>query len=139
MTVRRAVLLGLAIVLTLGLVAVPANAKVKKVKVETEVFIDDFEVGLSTVTFFGHLEARKAKCLKQRTVHLENVDLSIDVGSDKTDSDGDWEVTFDQTKSPPGNYQATADKKKYKKKKNGEVVKKIICKAGVSEVFPAFP
>jgi hypothetical protein len=137
--VKRAGILGLAIVLSLGVVAAPAQAKVKKVKVATEVFIDDFEVGMTTVTFFGHLECRKAKCLKRRTVHLENVDEDIDVGSDKTDAAGNWEITFDQLTAPPGNFQATADKKKYKKKRHGKVVKKIICKAGVSDVFLAEP
>jgi hypothetical protein len=136
---KRAGTLALATVLTLGLAIGTTQAAEKKVRVGTEAFIDDFVVGGDTVTFFGHITCEKQKCEKRRTVNLEQADFNIDAGSAKTDSAGNWEITFDQDVAGPGTYEATAAKKKIKKKRNGEVKKVFKCRADTSDPFEAAP
>jgi hypothetical protein len=127
-------------VLIAGLaIAGPAQAKPKKVKVATEAFIDSFEVGDDDVTFFGHINCEKRKCEKRRTIRLEQADFNIAAGSGKTDAAGNWEITFDQDVAGPGTYEATAARKKLKKKRHGEVKKIFKCRADTSEPFEATP
>ena len=138
---KRAGIYALAIALTLGLGVVAAQAKPNKVKVNTEVEIDGFDSSSDppNVTFFGDVDARKAKCERKRKVSLEQVSEGIDAGSDKTDSEGDWEVTFDGNDVPPGDFQATVKKRRIKEKQDGKVKKIFICKKGVSPVFSVKP
>jgi hypothetical protein len=133
---RRAWMLGLAIVLTLALGVATTQAKPKKVKVDSEVSIEGYETkGPPDVTFFGEVGAEKRKCVRNRTVNLEQITDELDAGSDKSDHDGDWNVTFNGFEIDPGDFQATVEKRKIKKKKNGEVKKVFICKKAVSPVF----
>jgi hypothetical protein len=138
---KRAGILGLAIVLTLGLGVAVTQAKPKKVKIKSEIEIDGFDSSSDppNVTFFGDVDAKKAKCERKRKVNLEQVSEGIDAGSDKTDSEGDWEVTFDGNDVPPGDFQATVKKRRIKQKQDGEVKKIFICKKAVSPVFSVKP
>jgi hypothetical protein len=133
---KQAGTLGLAIVLTLVLGVAVTQAKPNKVKVETQAEIDGYEAETKPdVTFFGDVTAEKAKCARKRKVKLRQVSKGLDAGSGKTDGSGDWEITFNGFEIPPGDFQATAKKRKIKKKKDGEVVKVFICKKAVSPVF----
>jgi hypothetical protein len=138
---RRAGLVVLITAFTLGLVgSTAANDKPPKVKVESTVTIEGFDVGEETVTFFGNVDAEKKrpKCVPRRTVNLEQTSKGIHAGSDRTDEEGDWAVTFQQEDVPPGEFQAEVIRKKIKKRRNGEVVKKIICRRDESETFDVF-
>jgi hypothetical protein len=87
----------LMLVVVLGLVVVGGLAEAKQsLKVATRVAIDDFDYDLSTdtVTFFGHLRARKASCRRKRTVRLEQITIDERVGSAKSRRSGDWEIHF---------------------------------------------
>jgi hypothetical protein len=133
---KRAGILSLAIVLTLGLGVAATQAKPNKVKVDSAVVIEDFEAETKPdVTFFGNVTAEKRKCVRNRKVKLRQLTDDLDAGSDKTNAAGDWAVTFNGFQIPPGDFQATVTKRKIKKKKDGEVKKVFICKKAVSPVF----
>ena len=133
---KRAGILGLAIVSTLGLSVAATQATPNKVKVKSEVEIDDFGTPKEPdVTFFGDVTADKRKCVKGRKVKLRQLTDGIDAGADKTNRSGQWEVTFNGNEIPPGDFQATVKKRKVKQRKDGEVKKVYTCKKAVSPVF----
>jgi hypothetical protein len=121
----------LAVVLGLGLVGGLAEAK-QSLKVKTRVAIDGFDYDLpptDTVTFFGHLRARKASCLRRRTVRLEQITIDERVGSAKSRPSGDWEIDFIGVGVATDEFQATVGKRKIVKKR-----RVIRCRRDVSSV-----
>jgi hypothetical protein len=130
---RTAVML--AVVLGLGLVGGLAEGK-QSLKVNTRVAIDDFDydVPTDTVTFFGRLRAKKASCLRRRTVRLEQITIDEPAGSAKSRRSGDWEIHFIGVDVPPGEFQATVGKRKIVKKR-----RVIRCRRDVSAEFLAVP
>jgi hypothetical protein len=126
----------LAILLTLG-VAVSAQAKPRKVRVATDVAITGYHVdfGPELDTFFGEISSRRLKCLRKRAVHLEQTTLGLDVGTAASNGAGEWEVSFDEFVVDPGAFVATVAKRKYRKRKHGEVRRVVVCQHGVSPVF----
>jgi hypothetical protein len=138
MRMNRAVVLattvGLAVVLALGLVSVPAQGKVKKVKVETEIDWEgsDDSNFPDSIDQFGRVEAAKAKCVRNRSIQVERLDTNQIAASDVSDDAGAWEVTIDLSPFPDEGIQATAERRTYKKKRRGKVVRKIVCKQDVS-------
>jgi hypothetical protein len=132
--VRRAAIIGLASVLTMGVAAGATQAaKVKKVKVETLVVIEGHGVNIVTgeSIFHGHVSAERRKCVRQRTVRLE-LDGGI-VASTTTELNGDWQISLDDAAG--GDYRATAERRTYKRRRHGEVKRKIVCRAGISDVL----
>ena len=121
---KRAGLLGLAIVLTLGL-AVPASQAAKAKKVATEVDIDGFRP--TPFTFVGNAYAKKPKCVRNRSVTVFRTEGGTHdlAGTATTDETGDWQLTPDVVGS--GDYEVEVAKKKIKK--HG---KRLVCKADVS-------
>ena len=67
-------------------------------------------------TFFGHVEADHQACEQNRTVKVKRVEPGKDptIGTDKTDSNGDYSITVPGA-VPPGDYYAKAKKKVLKK------------------------
>jgi hypothetical protein len=126
----------LAVVLGLGLVGGLAEAK-QSLKVNTRVAIDGFDYDpppTDTVTFFGHLRAKKPSCLRKRTVSLEQITIDEPAGSAKSKRSGDWEIHFIGVDVPPGEFQATVGKRKIVKKR-----RVIRCRRDVSAEFLAVP
>jgi hypothetical protein len=129
---------GVAIVLTLGLGGVAFGDKADKVKVDSATSLsDDYDYDLDTgfVTIYGDVSSQKRACERRREVTLRQVDQGLVAGTDKTDSSGDYAVEFFGSGAiEEGNFQATAAKKKIKKRRDGEVKKIIICKKDASPV-----
>jgi hypothetical protein len=129
---KRAVILGLGIVLMLGLSAGSSQAKPKKVKVDTEVTID-YQSG----DFFGDVMSEKPRCERGRGIEVgylgppgqEPGDPISSEGTTTSDDDGSWLLTVGPAE---GYFEAAADKRKFKKRRNGKVRKIIVCKSGVS-------
>jgi hypothetical protein len=125
---KRAGILGLAIVLTLGL-AVSASQAAKAKKVASEVEVDgyypppDYEFA-----FVGDVFARQNKCERNRTVTLyyDESGKAENVGVDVTDRTGDWTIAPNLIGSDDPFY-AVVDRKVVRK---GD--KKIVCKADTS-------
>ena len=117
---KRAGILGLAIVLTIALGVGMTQAKKHKVKVDTAVsFSDDYDYddATGTVTVFGEVRSPKPKCRRHRTVHLRQVDQGLDAGSGVTDQQGNWEASFSGIGPiDEGFFQATAEKRRIEKK-----------------------
>jgi hypothetical protein len=124
----------LAIVLAIGLVGGAAQANKKRLKVGTTVAIEGFTYHLptDTVTLFGHLSGKKPACVRNRTVSLRQITLGRLAGSSRSDDSGYWEIDFVGVEVPPGEFQASAGKRKIVKKR-----KIIRCRAGVSPPFLA--
>lgn len=124
--------------LVLGLIAAPAGANVQTDKVDTKVVIEGFNFSMSTgmVVFKGHVKC-STTCLGGRKITLKQTDEMITAGTDKTNADGDWKISFNGADVPPGNFKAKAAQRTVVKKRHGKVVKKTVCKAGVSETFIA--
>jgi hypothetical protein len=130
---KRAGILGLAIVLTLGLMAGTTQAsskKAKKVATEAEVEgIRDAGVG-GQITFYGDVHSRRSKCEKGRdvtVVYNGPFPGPHFVGTAKTDQTGDWELTRSISGLSEGDYAVEVDRKTIKK---GD--KKLVCKATTS-------
>jgi hypothetical protein len=125
---KRAGILGLAVVLLLGLAAVTEARKAKKVTTEAEV--EGFRSFPSEIEFFGDVHSRKSKCEKNREVTLVYrgpIKLTDPViGTDTTDETGDWEYRTNQV-LPEGDYAVEVDRKK-----TGKPGKKVVCKAATS-------
>jgi hypothetical protein len=130
---RRAALM-LAVVLALGLIGGVAQAKKARVKVVTEISIEGFTYDLptDTVTLFGHVSARRPKCIRKRTAKLQQITSDLTAGSNQTDDSGYWEVDFTGVEIPPGEFQVTAEKRRIVKKH-----KIIRCRAATSLAFLA--
>jgi hypothetical protein len=129
MKVARAAALGLAIVLTLGVV-VTASQAAKTKKVATEGEVEGFRYPGGELEFYGDVHSRKSKCEKGREVTLlyhgpQPVDDPV-VGTDVTDGTGDWEVRSPEF-ALEGNYAVEVARKKV-----GRGDKKLVCKATVS-------
>jgi hypothetical protein len=126
---RKALLAGLTGVIALGLIAAPAQAKPKTVKVETQVTIDDNRGGV----WEGHVSAAKPKCERNRVVELFYVGAGgpSSYGTATSEFDGSWSLDPDG-KLIFGDYEARAAKRKVKKRKNGKVKKVFKCQAAVS-------
>jgi hypothetical protein len=133
---KRAIGFGLGVVglvVAAGIASAPAQAKVKKVKVETETFIDEVDVDLGeTLTFTGHVECEKPKCAKQRRVDLRETGTGTDAGFDRTDASGNWEIVVSWDVIAGGSFVATAEKRKIKKRRNGELKKVFKCRGDSS-------
>jgi hypothetical protein len=130
---KRAGILGLAIVLMLGLAVTASQAsKTKTKKVNSEVDIDAwyFPPPDYDFSFIGNVYSKKAKCVPNRTVTVfftggGGHEL---VGTTTTDSTGDWQLFED---SPSiGDHEAEVEKKKINRRG-----KKLVCKADVSPTF----
>jgi hypothetical protein len=129
---RRAGILGLAIIATLGLaVAGTQAAKPKKVKVRTDATVDPKPTNSPTTGFVihGEISSGKGRCVRGRTVELHRILFDKDevVGTDEAAADGSWEVDVGgllwQT-----DYYALAERTKHRKKHK----RKLICKTGRS-------
>jgi hypothetical protein len=126
---KRAVVLGLAIVLTLGL-AVPASQAAKSKKVASEVEVEGWHYPPPDYdwTLVGDVHAKKNKCEKGRTVTILGLDSETDDGSAQgtvtTDETGDWEFNLSEVDFTA--YHAAEVERKKITKANG---KKIVCKA----------
>lgn len=119
--------------MAIGFFAGPALANAPTQKVDTDVVHEGYDVFGSNVTFYGHVSCDKRKCVKRRLVTLDwrdGLDGPEKVGTDRTDSNGHWEITFNSGDFPPGNYRATASKRVLRKKRGGRLVKKTVCKRG---------
>lgn len=127
---KRAGILGLAVVLTLGLVAGPAQAK-KRVKVTTQISITDLQESPEGFVFSGEVTAAKPRCERSRAVELLYVGGSEPFSITRTSSEpgGHWEANAGNVIAL-GDYQATVDRKRIKKKR-----KILICRASVSPFF----
>jgi hypothetical protein len=123
---KRAGILGLAIVLTLGL-AVSAShaAKAKKVKTEAEIEgLRTFPGNQSEI--FGDVHSKKSKCEKGRRVTLRGPVDSFG-GTVTTDSTGDWVYDIGPSAPPVGNYFVEVARKRV-----GSGDNKLVCKATTS-------
>jgi hypothetical protein len=122
-------MLGLAIAMAVGLNIATAQAKPKKVKVATQVTIDDNRGSV----WEGHVSAAKPKCERKRVVELFYVGAGgpSSYGTATSGFDGSWSLDPDG-KLIFGDYEARAAKRKVKKRKNGEVKKVFKCQAAVS-------
>jgi hypothetical protein len=133
---KRAVTLGLAIVLTLGVAAGTTQANKKVKKFETAVTVDDlFGDDMANPAYVGHVSSDKARCERGRTVEVHRVDVNGTgedevQGTDKTDASGNWAVPHSGL-ILVADYYAVAEKKKIKKKHH----RRLICKEGTSPVF----
>jgi hypothetical protein len=76
--------------------------------------------------FSGKVKAKKG-CKKGRDIRVTNTDTSAVVGTTTNSDDGTYSISLSSA-APSGTYQATAKKKKIKKKHG----KKIVCKKGKS-------
>jgi hypothetical protein len=126
---KRAGVLGAAIVLTLGL-AVPASQAAKAKKIASEVEISGLSIPGSTVLMVGDVHSRKPKCERKRdvTVFFDDGSGRETLASTTTDRTGDWEIV--PGPFADGDYVAEVDSKKITK---GD--KKIVCKADASPAW----
>jgi hypothetical protein len=130
---KRAGILGVAMILTLGLVAGTTHAaKPKKVPSEVDFYGIDFPPPDMQLQFVGNVYAKKAKCVRNRSVTIfgtpKGETTREAIATTTTDKTGDWRIHPDP--SPVGTYEAEVAKKKVKK--NG---KKLICKPDISPSF----
>jgi hypothetical protein len=118
----------LAATLAFGLVDGSAIAKKPKVKVASTVKIEGIDDSdyPPDVTVFGDVHSRKAKCRRNREVELRQSTDDIFAGTDTTDSQGHWAVTFDGIDVPYGDFEATVLKRRIVKKHKITVCKKDV-------------
>jgi hypothetical protein len=128
---KRAAILGLVSVLTLGLAATTSHAKAKRVASEVE--IDGIGPPTTYDSWVGDVHSSKPKCERNRTVtvYYEEGGEPEDQGTDTTDRTGDWVIPILFVGDDP--YYAVVDRKVIKK---GD--KKTICKGDTSPRVP-FP
>jgi hypothetical protein len=127
-TLKRAGVLVVALVLSLGLAAGTTHAaKAKKVASEVDIDGINQQPPGFEVTFVGNVYAKKVKCVRNRTVTIYYTEGGVHelVGTATTDATGDWQL--DPDSSPSGNYEAEVARKKLKKRG-----KKLVCKPDVS-------
>jgi hypothetical protein len=128
---KRAGILGLAIVLTLGL-AVSASQAAKAKKVKTEAELEGVRsTGPGESEFFGDVHSRKTRCEKRREVKLvytgtEPIDDPV-MGADSTDATGDWEVDTGGMAVYSGPYVVEVERKRF-----GRGDRRLKCKATLS-------
>jgi hypothetical protein len=123
---KRAVILGLAIALSLGL-AVGASQAAKPKKVKTQAEIEGFRVFPGPRgELFGDVHSKKSKCEKGRRVTLRAPIESFG-GTVTTDATGDWVYDTGPSAPPAGNYFIEVARKRV-----GSGDKKLICKAAMS-------
>jgi hypothetical protein len=128
---KRATVLGVIMVLALGLaVGTTHAAKAKKVASEADFYGIDFPPPDQQLQFVGNVYAKKAKCVRNRsvTVFYTEGGLHDPIATVTTDETGDWR--FHPDSSPVGTYVAEVAKKKVGKKG-----KKLVCKADASPSF----
>jgi hypothetical protein len=132
---RRVAVVGLATVVSLCVVGA-ADAKKKRLKVDTQVAIEDwtYQLPTDTVTLFGQVDAGRPKCERNRRVELFQITKDLFAGSARSRSSGYWEVSFIGELIPPGSFQAIVTKRKIVKKR-----KVIRCRAADSPGFLAQP
>jgi hypothetical protein len=119
----------MAALLALGF-AVPSSHAVKPKKVASEVDIDgwDFPPPDFDFTFVGNVYAKKAKCVRNRTVTVFRVADDEPVGTTTTDATGDWRLV-------PSSLNVTTYEARVTKKRTGKPGKKLVCKADASPTF----
>jgi hypothetical protein len=124
----------LAVVVALGLIGSVAQARKARVKVDTEISIEGFTYDLptDTVTLFGHISAKRPKCVRNRTANLQQITLGLTAGSNRSDDSGYWDVDFIGVEVPPGEFQVTAEKRRIVRKH-----RIIRCRAATSPAFSA--
>jgi hypothetical protein len=94
-----------------ALVASPAQARPEKIRVASEVSIEDFTLSPGAVTFFGFVESRSV-CEKRRRVRLEQTTDMITAGRDRTNPNGGWSITHATGKAFPLRvFEATVEKR----------------------------
>jgi hypothetical protein len=128
---KRLGILCLAVALSVGLAAGTAHAaKAKKVVSEVDIDGIDQPPPEFLVTFVGNVYAKKAKCVRNRTVTVYYTEAGVHelLGTATTDATGDWQ--FEPDTSPVGTYEAEVSRKKVKKRG-----KKIVCKPAASPAW----
>ena len=138
---RKTLLGGLVAAVAVALVASPAQARPEKIRVASEVSIDDFTLSPDEmfITFFGHVESRSV-CEGRRRVRLQQTTDMINVGRDRTNADGRWSISHPTGKPFPVRvFEATVEKRVVKKWRNGEVKKIFICRRDVSDPLDLTP
>jgi hypothetical protein len=131
---KRAGILSLAIVLTLGL-AVTASQAAKAKKVDSEVEVDGWKFPPPNFDFtlVGDVYSKKNKCEKGRAITVyaydQPTDEPVEVGTATTDRTGDWEL---EPIDPGANNYHSAS---VARKKIGHGDKKLICKADESPLL----
>jgi hypothetical protein len=79
------------------------------------------------VTVFGQVASPKPKCRRKREVELRQSTDDIFAGTDKTNSSGDWAVTFDgENDVPYGEFEATVKKRRIVQKHKITICKKDV-------------
>jgi hypothetical protein len=126
---KRAGILGLALVIALSLAGAPAHAKKKKVRVASEVTLEF--VAFNDYAFLGEVISAKPRCERKRTVTVSYVGPGdpFTFGTTTTADDGSWRIPADG-KILIGDYQATVSKRKIRKKH-----KIIVCKPAESAIY----
>jgi hypothetical protein len=123
---KRAGILGIALVLTLGLAVAPSQAaKPKKAKTEAE--IEGFrDLSGPSAEFFGDVHSKKSKCEKGREATLYAPNGSV-MGTETTDATGDWALDVGPVAVLQGNYVLEVLRKRV-----GSGNRKLVCKAATS-------
>jgi hypothetical protein len=144
---RKTLFGGLVGVLAASLVvASAAQAKPKKVKVASQVSIQEFVVtpgdGGFTLGFEGRVASRPV-CRERRLVRIDkNIGgTMVAAKKDRTDAGGLWQTSFSQLTPLQifGVWKATVRRKIVRERRNGEVRKIIICRRDVSPPFEIDP
>ena len=126
---KRAGILGLAIVLSLGIATGVSQAA--KTKFASEVEISGLYIPpASSLHMVGDVHSRKPKCERKRdvTVFFDDGSGRETLASATTDRTGDWDILPGPLAD--GDYVAEVDSKKITKRN-----KKIVCKADSSPAF----
>ena len=123
---KRAGILALAILLTLGLATSSSQAaKPKKGKTEGEIEGYRDLVGPGA-EFFGDVHSKRSKCEKRREVTLYAPNGAV-MGTETTDATGDWALDIGPAAIVRGNYVLEVARKRV-----GSGGKKLVCRAATS-------
>jgi hypothetical protein len=133
---KRAGILGLALLLTIALGTAATQAKKKKkVRVAAQVSLTIQYPPPPEPEMSGEVTSAKPKCERNRTIKVTFVPQAggpeTAFGTATSDGDGSWRLPHDVlTPGKWGDYRATATKRKIRKKR-----KVIVCKSAVSPTF----
>jgi hypothetical protein len=131
---KRAGILGLAIVLVLGITVGASHAKLKRVASEVDIDGYDVQPPDFEFTLVGNVYSKKPKCVRNRVVTVFDTDggQAEPVGTTTTDRTGDWRLVPDPL--TPGNYEAQVARKRV-----GKPGKKLVCNGDLSPTFVLTP
>jgi hypothetical protein len=127
---KRAGIVGLLIVIGISFAVAPAQAKKKKVRVESEVTLEF--VAFNDYAWVGEVISAKPRCERSRTVTVSYVGTGdpFTYGSATTEDDGSWRLPVELGETVGGDHQATVSKRKIRKKH-----KIIVCKPAESAIY----